>query len=121
MTENHLTVSFGVAMDLNKKKLGFLSIAGGVNEFNTFAKSVAGADELWDINFQTAIKYLVGRYNHYALPLRLPVIPIRHSYSPSQQMLTQELYDRWPVQYIKATVLTFDTLHPFSNQQQFEE
>ena len=67
ITDNDLTKFFLTITDLRKIILPLLSINGGVDEFNAFTKTVIWADNEWDINFQTTIKYLVARYNHQGL------------------------------------------------------
>ena len=105
--------------DPRKKRLELLSITGGADEFDIFVKSVIGADSEWDINFQTTIKYLVPRYNHYANREGQPLIPIRHSYLESDWSETQRLYELLPMQYIEMVVINFDLLYPTQNEQQF--
>ena len=96
-----------------------MSIGGGVDEFNAFVKTVIVADNEWDINFQTSIKYLVARYNHFATRERVPTMLIRHSYLETNEALTQQQYDLFPIEYIETTVLTFGSLYPTANEEQF--
>ena len=119
VTNNDLDTFLTVVSDPRKKRLGLLSITGGVDEFDIFVKSVIGADSEWDINFQTTIKYLVAWYNHYANRQGQPLIPIRHSYLESDGSETQLLYELLPMQYIEMVVINFDLLYPTQSEQQF--
>ena len=98
-TDNNLDRFFAVLADPTKKAFEVLSIAGGTDDFDRFAHAVAGADNDWDINFQTLIKYLVARYNHYATTYDQPRVPHRHSYLESDGAEYQRLYEMVPFQF----------------------
>ena len=99
--------------------LPLLSIAGGPNDFDNFARSAAQHNNEYDINFQTTIKYLVARYNHYAGSTGQPQMSIRHSLLETDGSEMQKTYEMMPLQYLEATILMFDDLHPTETEQQF--
>ena len=119
LTDNDFSTFLTVCLDNRKRPLPLLSIAGGPDDFDNFARSVAQHDNEYDINFQTTIKYLVARYNHYAGSTGQPQMPIRHSLLETDGSEMQKIFEMMPLQYLEATVLTFDDLHPTETEQQF--
>ena len=119
LTDNDFGTFFTVCLDNRKRLLQLLSIAGGPEDFDNFARIVAQHDNEYDINFQTTIKYLVARYNHYAGSKGQPQMPMRHSLLETDGSEMQDMFEMVPLQYLEATVLTFDDLHPTEAEQQF--
>ena len=119
LTDNDFSTFLSVCLDNRKRPLPLLSIAGGPDDFDNFARNAAQHDNEYDINFQTTIKYLVARYNHYAGSTGQPQLPIRHSLLETDGSEMQNMYEMMPLQYLEATALTFDDLHPTETEQQF--
>ena len=59
--QDNLTDFINVMENDDRKELSVLARAGGITDFDTFARSVAQLDDDFDINFHTTIRYMVAR------------------------------------------------------------